>query len=451
MRAPWMEPEAAETEALVEWVWSGAVTTDGATVKARVPGGRPVRLLASVAEDFSDPLVSQPALPSTALDHVVSVRLGRLLPDTVYHYAWTAGGAGDALEVADLSHRGRFRTFPEVPASFTVAFGSCARTGSSHPVWDVLRAAEPLLFLHMGDFHYEDVASRRRAPYRRAYSASLAAPRQSRFYRSTPVAYVWDDHDFGGNNADARSPGRRAVRLVYQEMVPHYPLPAGSGDVPIQQSFSIGRLRFVLSDLRSERSPVASPDGPGKTTMGAAQKAWWKEQMLAARDAGELVVWVSTIPWIGDAGASRDGWGHYAHERRELAAFLAERRIAGRLVMLSGDAHMLAIDDGSHSGYAPGGGAGFPVMQAAALDRNGSVKGGPYSEGTFPNVRRGDLETGQFGVMTVRDAGGGEVCIDWSGRRVEPLTSEVTELLRWGRCFTVGPPEAADALRAVQP
>ena len=59
---------------------------------------------------------------------------------------------------------------------------------------------------------------------------------------------------------------------------------------------------------------------------------------------------------------------------------------------------MLAIDDGTNQGSAPEGGASFPVIQAAALDRHGSVKGGPYSEGAFPGG-------GQFGTMTVEDRG----------------------------------------------
>ena len=41
---------------------------------------------------------------------------------------------------------------------------------------------------------------------------------------------------------------------------------------------------------------------------------------------------------------------------------------------MSGDAHMLAVDDGSHT---PG---GFPVMHASPLDKKGSIKGGPYVE-----------------------------------------------------------------------
>src|SRR5690606_6078407 len=95
--------------------------------------------------------------------------------------------------------------------------------------------------------------------------------------------------------------------------------------------------------------------------------------------------------------------------------------------MLSGDAHMVAIDDGSHTDYrtpapdgtaarggeagldaAGAGGAGFPLLHAAALDRPGSVKGGPYSEGAYPGP-------GQFGTLTVRDEGGPTVQVELAG------------------------------------
>ena len=77
--------------------------------------------------------------------------------------------------------------------------------------------------------------------------------------------------------------------------------------------------------------------------------------------------------------------------------------------MLSGDAHMLAIDDGSNNTFDTAGtGPGFPVFHAAALDRPGKVKGGPYSEGTYPGG-------GQFGLMTVTDAGN-SVHVEWNGK-----------------------------------
>ena len=60
---------------------------------------------------------------------------------------------------------------------------------------------------------------------------------------------------------------------------------------------------------------------------------------------------------------------------------------------------MLAIDDGSNTNYATDAtGPAFPLLQAAALDREGSVKGGPYTLGPFPGG-------GQFAIVQVEDTG----------------------------------------------
>jgi alkaline phosphatase D len=259
----------------------------------------------------------------------------------------------------------------------------------------------PLFFLHLGDMHYLDIAVNDPEEFQIAYELVLSSPAQSTLYRSAPIAYMWDDHDYGPNNSNSTAAGRQAARQTYQGYVPHYPLPAGSGNVPIYQSFVIGRVRFILSDLRSERSPQSDPEGPAKTMMGATQKAWFKDELLAGRDAQKLIVWAGTVPWIGPAVANGDHWAGYTTERQELANFIGDNQVHN-LVMLSGDAHMIALDGGSNSGYASGGGGGFPVMHAAALDRSGSTKGGPYSHGSYPG-------RGQFGTMDIYDDGGAEV------------------------------------------
>jgi len=64
------------------------------------------------------------------------------------------------------------------------------------------------------------------------------------------------------------------------------------------------------------------------------------------------------------------------------------------VVMLSGDAHMLAFDDGRHNQHG-----GFVVAQAAPLDRFLNRKGGPYSH----EPRR--QANGQFAVLSVDDTG----------------------------------------------
>jgi len=83
--------------------------------------------------------------------------------------------------------------------------------------------------------------------------------------------------------------------------------------------------------------------------------------------------------------------------------------MAGRLLMLSGDGHMVAIDDGTHSNFATNGAAGekgFPVMHAAPLDRYARPKGGPYSHGIAGRrILLGLVAIQQFGLAEIRDDG----------------------------------------------
>src|SRR5690606_40030006 len=89
------------------------------------------------------------------------------------------------------------------------------------------------------------------------FNGTLGADaRQGRFYRAVPIAYVWDDHDYGPNNSDRTHVGRAAAATVYREIVPHYPLHAGSGDAPIYQSWQIGRSEEHTSELQSRENLV---------------------------------------------------------------------------------------------------------------------------------------------------------------------------------------------------
>ena len=99
------------------------------------------------------------------------------------------------------------------------------------------------------------------------------------------------------------------------------------------------------------------------------------------------------------------------------------------MCMLSGNAHMLGIDDGSNNLYdTTGTGPAFPVFQAAAMASAGVVWGGPYSEGELAG-------TGQYGRMTVVDEGG-PIDITWSGRLVDLGTGVDAEVMSY--TFTVG-------------
>jgi hypothetical protein len=248
----------------------------------------------------------------------------------------------------------------------------------------------------MGDLHYEDIGRPLAALFLRALESVFSSGPQSALYRPVPIAYVWDDHDYGPNDSDRTSPSRAAAQAAYRAAVPHYPLASGG---PIHQAFTVGRVRVILTDVRSERSPARDRNDAAKTLLGEAQRLWLLEQFANATSF-PLVVWVNPVPWITHEGSRADGWQPYARERALIANAIARLGLTRRLVMLSGDAHMAAIDDGTHSNYATEApaGPGFPILHAAPLDRRTSLKGGPYSHGV-------SLQRGQFGLVDVRDDG----------------------------------------------
>jgi len=218
-------------------------------------------------------------------------------------------------------------------------------------------------------------------------------------YRQAPIVYVYDDHDFGRDDSDGTSVTKAAAQLVYRERVPHYPLPlstpakgapAGAPHVgPIAQAFDVGRARVIVTDGRSERTPQNGRDVAARSMLGGAQRAWFRDELTRAADTkAPVVFWGCGVPWITKASPTNSvhGWHPYQHERAEIAGLINKLGLTSRLVILSGDAHMAAIDDGTNSNYVEGtapGTKGPVVVQAAPFSRF------PRSKGVSPATGSG--------------------------------------------------------------
>src|SRR5207248_1421869 len=156
-------------------------------------------------------------------------------------------------------------------------------------------------------------------------------------YQARAVDYIWDDHDFAGSNSDSTGAAKPAAEDAYRENVAHYPLPAGDpGQFPIYHSFVIGRCRFIVTDQRSMRSVDSAVDNAAKTMLGAAQKQWFKDELLAAQTAQQLAFWVCEVPWITSVTDATDSWQGFSTERRELADFMQANDLTN-VVILTAD------------------------------------------------------------------------------------------------------------------
>ena len=74
-------------------------------------------------------------------------------------------------------------------------------------------------------------------------------------------------------------------------------------------------------------------DGPAKTMLGSAQKAWFLERLKKSTATFKIVA--TSVPFHG---SSADAWGNYKTERDEVAAFIKSERIS-HVVMISADYH----------------------------------------------------------------------------------------------------------------
>lgn len=392
---------------VVGGVWSGNISPTSATVAGRATAsGLRVRLAVSRTEALTTPIFSPAVTTAAASGNAVKLTVQGLQPDTDYFYGLEVAG----VVRTEPNSRGKFRTFPLGRASFRIAFGGCGDfRAPDQSAYDAIVREKPLLFINTGDLHYSNTNSTNAEDFRVNYDQVLGHPAQGVLYRNMPVAYMWDDHDFCGNDADTTAVGRDVARATYRERVPHYPIATTGGT--IGQAFTIGRVRFIMTDLRSASMPAAQKESGTKSRMGAAQKAWFKQELINARDGGfPLIVWVCPVPWIAPAQAGSDTWGGYATERTELANFIRDNRVSN-LVLLSGDMHGLAFDDGTNSDYATGGGAPVTVLHGSALTTEGSVKGGPYSGGVFPGSQ-------QYGMLEIYDNGGSSVACRFLGIKV---------------------------------
>lgn len=412
----------ASTNPETQWVLLGALTASSVTFRIRA---RPSldRLIVASDSNFQEVVFdAEIASGSTTPDElVVSATATGLSPSTRYYYATTSQQGDDNGSDADLTIavQGQFTTAPNEgeARNFQFVAASCAFTGSTNQIFETVLQREvlpasssssssTLFFMQMGDFHYEDLNVDSVARRIEAVDTVMSSETQRGLWTTLPMVYMWDDHDWLGNNlgGDPIAVGYEAALKSYRLAFPHYePLPSdiiaggngtqtdqdseGSGTVGMYQAFTIGTVRFIVTDLRSEATAT--------TIFSSAQRQWLYDQFegAAGSDEFDFVVWMTTVPWIGTPEEGEDSWLGYPQDRQELSEHI--QRVFGakkNLLAIAGDAHMLAFDDGSNTHYgrvvynesAADSTAivrSFPILQSGPLDRLGSAKGGPFSDG----------------------------------------------------------------------
>jgi alkaline phosphatase D len=245
-----------------------------------------------------------------------------------------------------------------------IGFGSCAEGGKEQPIWQAVLAAQPELFLFLGDNVYGDTGDM--AVLRAKYAELARQPGFAKLRDTTAIAATWDDHDFGEDDAGGDYPQKEASRQVFLDFwgePADSPRRARDG---VYASYVFGppgqRVQVILLDLRYNRTPLVKPEpgirnyrswatarhkkglevpgpyarnpDPKATMLGERQWQWLERQL---ETPAEVRLIGSSVQVLADF-PGWEGWSLFARDQQRLIELIRRKRANG-VVFLSGDMH----------------------------------------------------------------------------------------------------------------
>ncbi|TMH64635.1 MAG: alkaline phosphatase family protein [Betaproteobacteria bacterium] len=339
---------------------------------------------------------------SATENNIVLARLTGLLPGEQVSYAVV----GDGERREGLLRAQPRWTRPADAQDITIAIGSCFFLADANPVWgsqnygggyeilDAIAAKKPDVMVWMGDnLYFQPQDELDPASMASRYRRQRTLPSLKTLLTSASHVAIWDDHDYGPNDADLSYTMKGEALTLFRRYWanPSYGLPETPG--------IFGRARFgdvdiFLLDDRYYRSANKLLDGPDKTMFGAKQLEWLKNALVYSSAPIKLVVNGSQM-W--NRVNRFEGWNNYSAEQRAFADWLLAQRVDG-LIFLSGDRHFTELLKIERVG-------GYPLFEFTSS---------PLTSGTFdppgekdnPDIVQGTyVVKRQFGMIRVTGPG----------------------------------------------
>jgi alkaline phosphatase D len=280
-------------------------------------------------------------------DAVVLARLTGLAPGARAIY--TIEGDGDRRDGAVRAQP--YFAVGEDPSDITIAIGSCFFLAAAEPPWnatgygggyeifDAIAAKAPDLMVWMGDnLYFQPPDELDPASMAARYRRQRALPSLQRLLVTAPQLAIWDDHDYGPNDADMSYVLKGEALALFRRYWanPSYGLPDVRG---IFGRARWGDVDLFLLDDRWYRSANRMNDDPGKTMFGPQQLAWLRSALVHSRATLKLVVNGSQL-W--NRANRFEGLNHFSHEQKALADWLVAQRVDG-VMFASGDRHFTEL------------------------------------------------------------------------------------------------------------
>lgn len=357
----------------------GGVSETSATFLVQPVKKSKVKFEISENEEFEDSFFTTETESDESKFNFTKIEKTELKPETKYYYR-------AVLDDVSTDRVHSFRTFPsEKNVNFSFGFGSCQQgyNAGEPALFPVIAKDSLRFFMQIGDWTYPDFGNPGKGynksmellalTYKNRYDYSY--PFNSEVLSRMPVSYLYDDHDYAGNDADGTNEYKSNSVNAYSMFFPHYKLEnPGNG---IWQKFRFGDVEFFMLDLRTQRSANANSinsqgvfDPPAGHSIlsgfdidGENQKSWL-ENSLKSSDAKWKVIISPVIfnPRYMDALNDQkiaqlspklqkgivDKWAGFPEDIEFLKSLINDNSI-DNVIMVSGDSHSSYIDDGENS------------------------------------------------------------------------------------------------------
>lgn len=296
----------------------------------------------------------------TSFPNIYKWAVPQLEPGSSYEYNIVAGKEAKVIGNGEFATQSLWQ-YRTDPPDFSFITGSCAyfnepgydRPGTpygkdSSIFLSMAKETDASFMLWLGDNWYTrevDYYSEWGLNYRPSQDRSMAVMQP--LLKAMPHYAIWDDHDYGPNNADKSYVLKEASRKVFMDYWsnPSY----GQDGNGIFTRFTFNDVDFFLLDdrwFRSNDEMVDSIEGKpnaAKKMFGDQQMEWLKNALLQSQ-SNTMIKFriIATGTQVLNDFSTKDCFIHYQSEFNEMMDFLNAHKIDG-LVFLTGDRHLSSI------------------------------------------------------------------------------------------------------------
>ncbi|MCX6189287.1 MAG: alkaline phosphatase D family protein [Bacteroidetes bacterium] len=226
--------------------------------------------------------------------------------------------------------------------------------GHGTEIFNTMANTEAQLMIWLGDNTYlreADYSSESGIQYR--YAHTRKDKNLQRFFATQPNYAIWDDHDYGSDDASRSFGLKEATKKTFIEYWCNKTY--GENSKGIYSKITYSDCDFFLTDDRTFRDDSKGNElvNPQKTQLGATQLQWLQNELINSKATFKFVCMGGQFL---NENTDKESYNLFKTERHNIVQFITDNHISG-VIFISGDRHHseLIKKERPASKKAPGG------------------------------------------------------------------------------------------------